>query len=251
MVSVTHNVRFQSKGSPTRLAIYDLLRLGLPLVLMFTAVTKWRFDLPLAYLLHAIVLYVIMAGLILRNIPTEFPSPGLGIANRITLIRASLVLPVVPLLFQPGILNDVGYWWVIIMSLIAMVCDGIDGWIARRSGTSTVFGGRFDMELDALLILALSTLVALSEKVGTWVLFIGAMRYLFVIAGWIWPRLQGALPHSQRRKTVCVLQGIALVIGLAPLTSTPVATTDTGGTLAMLFDSFAIDTKWLIAEAPR
>lgn len=232
-------------------AILDLLRLGLPLVLMFSAVTKWRFDLPIVYLLHAIVLYVIMAGLILWHAPTEFPSPGLGRANRITLIRASLVLPVVPLLLQPRMLNDAGYWWVIVMSIIAMACDGIDGWIARKSGTSTVFGGRFDMELDALLILALSALVALSGKVGTWVLFIGAMRYLFVMAGWLWPRLQGTLPHSQRRKTVCVLQGAALLIGLAPLTSIPVAATATGSTLAMLFISFAIDTKWLIAESPR
>ena len=31
--------------------------------------------------------------------------------------------------------------------------DGVDGWIARRIGRTTVFGARFDMEVDAALML--------------------------------------------------------------------------------------------------
>ena len=70
-----------------------------------------------------------------------------------------------------------------------------------------VFRARLDMELDAFLLLALGVLVWLSGKVGAWVILIGALRYLFVAGGWVWPPLQATLPSSQRRKTICVIQG--------------------------------------------
>jgi phosphatidylserine synthase len=30
-----------------------------------------------------------------------------------------------------------GYWWVIVLSTVAMVLDGVDGRVARRTGTET------------------------------------------------------------------------------------------------------------------
>ena len=42
---------------------------------------------------------------------------------------------------------------------MALILDGVDGKVARRTGTSTALGARFDMEVDAFLILVLSVYV--------------------------------------------------------------------------------------------
>ena len=39
---------------------------------------------------------------------------------------------------------------------LLLALDGLDGWAARRQGLVSAFGARFDMEVDALLILALA-----------------------------------------------------------------------------------------------
>ena len=58
------------------------------------------------------------------------------------------------------------HWWIISLGTVAMLLDGTDGRVARRTGTTSAFGARFDMELDAFLLLALSVLVWQS---GRWV----------------------------------------------------------------------------------
>ena len=67
------------------------------------------------------------------------------------------------------------------LAVVALVLDGVDGWVARRTGTVSALGARFDMEVDAFLILVLSVYVA--GSVGPWVLAIGAARYAFWAAG--------------------------------------------------------------------
>ena len=54
-----------------------------------------------------------------------------------------------------GALNN-----VVMLAIAVTVLDGADGWLARRSGVSSAFGARFDGEVDAFLILALSVAVA-------------------------------------------------------------------------------------------
>ncbi|NED04634.1 CDP-alcohol phosphatidyltransferase family protein, partial [Streptomyces sp. SID6648] len=80
------------------------------------------------------------------------------------------------------------------LTAVALVLDGVDGRVARRTGTCTPLGARFDMEVDAFLILVLSVYV--STDLGPWVLLIGAMRYVFVAAARVWPWLTAPLPPS-------------------------------------------------------
>ena len=65
---------------------------------------------------------------------------------------------------------------------------------------SSAFGARFDMEVDALLILALSVLAWHHGEAGAWVLLSGLIRYGFLAAGWTWSWMQRALPPSRRRQ---------------------------------------------------
>ena len=74
------------------------------------------------------------------------------------------------------------------LTTVALILDAVDGKVARRTGTSTPLGARFDMEVDAFLILVLSVYVAMS--LGPWVLLIGVMRYAFVAAARVAPVAQ-------------------------------------------------------------
>ena len=246
MPTAPHDARAR-RGHTLRLAGRDLAA-GLPATVAVAVVTRRLVDLPISYLLQTAVLYLLLACLILWRRPRVLPGPGLGAANRVTLGRATLVCPLAPLVLPPAILGEVGHWWVIAVSTVAMILDGVDGWIARRTGT-TPFGGRFDMELDAFLMLALSALVWRSGQTGAWVFLIGALRYLFVAAGWVWPALTAELPPSRRRQTVCVVQGIALLVCLGPIVPSPLASAVAAVALALLSYSFAVDIRWLARRA--
>jgi phosphatidylglycerophosphate synthase len=176
----------------------------------------------------------------------------MGPANRITLVRAILIVAVTGLLVQPGPPTPRVLWWIVAVATSSMLLDGFDGWVARKTGTSTEFGARFDMELDAFLMLVLSGLVLEAGKAGSWVLLIGLLRYLFVAAGWIWPRLRGRLPDRFRRKLVCVVQGVALLAALAPVVAPATGAVLTAGALTALTYSFAADVALLLrSPSPR
>ena len=129
---------------------------------------------------------------------------------------------------------------------IALALDGLDGWIARSTNTTSVFGARFDMETDAFLILVLSALVWQMDKTGAWILAIGAMRYGFVAAAAIWPQLGSPLLPSKRRQAVCVIQVCALLICLMPVTGPLMATAISAFALIALTGSFSTDIAWLL-----
>jgi phosphatidylglycerophosphate synthase len=128
---------------------------------------------------------------------------------------------------------------------ILAVLDGLDGWLARRSGQASRFGARFDMETDAGLILVLSILVWQHEKAGAWVLLCGLMRYGFVAAGWRLSWLAQPLPSTRRGKTVAVGQLLGLSVALAPIVPAPLSAIAAALALTALAWSFAIDIKWL------
>ncbi len=222
------------------------LMVGLLLALGVVDGTWWLLGLPASHILIGIVLYGLLARLVLRKLPKDHPGPGIGSANRVTLARAALALPVFALALEPGSLGPTGLWWIIGLSTVVMLLDGLDGRIARRTGTETAFGARFDMELDAALILALSVLVWRSGKVDAWVLLIGLMRYAFVAASWRWPALGAELPPSMRRKVVCVIQGVVLLVALGPIIPVSMAVVVTAAGLVALGYSFAVDVRWAL-----
>ncbi len=149
-----------------------------------------------------------------------------GPANRVTLGRSILVGGVTALVadsFQspPPLTLLVG------LTAVALILDGVDGKVARRTGTSTALGARFDMEVDAFLILVLSVYVSMAH--GPWVLLISYTHR----------------DRSTARKTVAALQGVFLLLaasGLLPhLAEFGVVAT----ALTTLVWSFGRDVLWL------
>ena len=105
------------------------------------------------------------------------------------------------------------------------------------------------METDALTILVLCALVWQQGKAGVWVLIAGALRYLFVAAGFALPWLKRALPPSRRRQAVCVAQIASLIVCLLPFVTPPASTAVALVGLAALLASFAVDVAWLARDA--
>ena len=125
----------------------------------------------------------------------------------------------------------------------------LDGYIARRSGTVSALGGRFDMEVDAFLLLVLS--VYAGPIVGWWVLAIGLMYYAFVVAGWAIPWMRATLPPRYWRKVVTASCGIALTIVAAGILPDPLDVILALAALALLVESFGRDVIWLVRARTR
>ncbi len=136
-------------------------------------------------------------------------------------------------------------------AIVAASLDGVDGWLARRTGQANAFGARFDMEVDALLILVLSILAWQLGKAGVWVLLSGLMRYAFIGAAIVWPWLAGPLPPSRRRQAICVVQVVGLIVAVAPNIRPPTSTAAAAVALAALAYSFLVDILWLYRHAHR
>ena len=129
--------------------------------------------------------------------------------------------------------------------LVALALDGVDGWVARRTASTSAFGARFDMELDAFFILMLCGVLLSIGKVGAFVLLIGLARYLFIAAQRLWPWLAADLPESLFRKGVCVWQITTLLICALPFVGAGSASLLAGAALALLVLSFGRDVRWL------
>ena len=167
---------------------------------------------------------------------------AMGPANQVTFARALMVGGVTAMVVsslerpahQAGLVTLIG---------VALALDGVDGQVARRTGSSSKLGARFDMEIDAFLILVLSVFVA--GTFGWWTVAIGAYRYVFVAASWALPWLTVPLPPRFSRKVVAAVQGVVLVVVTAHLLPEPVALVAVAAALASLTWSFGRDTAWL------
>ena len=169
---------------------------------------------------------------------------AIGWASRVTLTRAGLVVVLGAALVVPHVLHEQA-WWLVGLAGLVLALDGVDGSLARRLGESSAFGARFDMEVDAALILVLCVAVMMAGLAGPWVLAIGLMRYAFVGAARLWPWLSAPLPPSLRRKVVCVWQVAALMLSLTPVIGPALAVPILGSALVTLALSFAADVAWL------
>jgi len=163
---------------------------------------------------------------------------GWGPADTVTLTRALLVGAVTALVAD-SLTRTVSVTVLVTLAAVALFLDGVDGQVARRTGTVTAFGARFDMETDSLLVLVLAVYAA--TVWGWWILAIGSFRYAFGIACRLLPWLREPLPPRLSRKAVAVLQGVALVVVSAealPAVTVPALLT---AVLALLIWSFGRD----------
>ncbi|MBB3935707.1 CDP-alcohol phosphatidyltransferase family protein [Aureimonas phyllosphaerae] len=196
----------------------------------------------------SLVLFLPTAAFVVWRLD-DHPHERFGPANIITTARGGMAAVIGACAWEYGRIaaTDSALQWLLVASaLFALALDGVDGFLARRSGLASRFGERFDMEVDAFLILILCVLALICGKAGVHVLAIGLMRYAFLAWAAIDARLTRPLAPSMRRKTVCVLQIALLCVALLPPVSSPWSDGLVLLALGLLTWSFAVDIRSLL-----
>jgi phosphatidylglycerophosphate synthase len=247
-------------GAPSwRLALPRLImieagfELTLQAAIVAAVVTHGFFPLTWRGMIAAASYYLLMTVLVFLGLQRHVAHRHFGLANAVTLCRAAfnailLAVAVENLLGGPALFQSAFRWQLAVAAAAALVLDGVDGWVARRSQMASAFGARFDVETDAVFLLGLALTLAGAGIVGPWVLASGLIYYLFRIAGQIWPPLAAPLFPSWRRKAICVAQGALMIAALAPATGASAPQICCIAGLSLLIYSFAVDIAWLIAE---
>jgi phosphatidylglycerophosphate synthase len=184
---------------------------------------------------------VTMATALARGLASR-PGEGLGPASWVTLTRATLAVGVAALAAD-SLTNGTPVALLVTLAAVALGLDLVDGWVARRTGMETELGARFDGEVDAFLILALSVYVA--PAYGAWVLAIGAARYLFLAGEWLLPWIRAPLPPRRWRKLVAAAQGVVLTVAAAGVLPRALMQALLLAALALLTASMGQCTWWL------
>ena len=181
----------------------------------------------------------IAGGLVLATACARAGRSALGPADRVTLIRASLVCGVGALVADGT--SPVAL--LVGLASVALALDAVDGRVARATGTTSRLGARFDMEVDAVLILLLSVYVA--GSVGAWVLAAGVARYALWLAARLLPWLRPDSPRRFWGKVVAARQGGGRVVAAADVLPHQRTVLLMVVALALLAESFGRQVLWL------
>lgn len=236
-------------SAPLRSSVIRVVIACFTLLLVLTpVVASWTMS-GADYITRSVIVFTGAVILVVGRVGAHHPFPQFGAANAATLVRVALVAGLAGFLGETPHPRMASLAVVIVIGLAAL--DGVDGWLARRSGHSSAFGARFDMETDAALILILSVLVWQNGKAGAWVIASGLMRYAFVALGWVLPWMAGPLRSTLRGKSVAIGQFVGLAAALSPLVPVPISNVVAAVTLGALAWSFAVDIAWLKLNASR
>ena len=240
-------ISWRLPDAPLRVSAVTSTLVGLFAVVVLASMAHTALPLGDLYLPKASAAFAAVMLLAFGFLRQHHPFERFGLANQITTARALLVALIGGLIGEPRFPTIAAS--AAAASLLVTALDGADGWLARRHRIASVFGARFDMEIDALLILVLAILAWRFEKAGVWVLLSGLLRYAFAAAGALAPWLNAVLPPSRRRQTICVIQIVALALALLPAVRPPLSSLLAGAALLTLGYSFLVDTLWLSRHA--
>jgi phosphatidylglycerophosphate synthase len=192
----------------------------------------------LAGLGYALAVCAVLAAGLARSGAVSF-----GQANLVTLFRSALVGGVTALVAEASPVP-----LLVVVAAVALAMDFVDGQVARRTSSASRLGARFDMEIDAFLLLVLSVHVAMT--LGPWVVAIGGWRYAYVAAAGLARPLRRPLPPSTARKTVAAIQGLVLVVAASDLLPCVPAVAVTAAAASLLTLSFLRDIRWQLRHRP-
>lgn len=243
-----HRIQSSRSRKPAKTATTLFVASGL-LVVTLIALSALTPVIGIQSVSASLLVWVVMMLVIWHFSEYHRPSnqySNFGSANAVTTARAvstAVIAGFIPIATQ---IPSTAWMWTIALTATVTLClDGLDGYLARKNQSCSVFGARFDMETDAFLALVITVFLWQSDRTGIWVLGLGLMRYVFVVASYPYAWLQADLYPSMRRKTVCVVQVGALCLMLCPWLSSVQATVVGLMALTCLSYSFAIDILWL------
>jgi CDP-diacylglycerol---glycerol-3-phosphate 3-phosphatidyltransferase len=218
-------------------------------------VSSWQWIESLQWLAQASLAWAFMCcqtkrRLSLNRKTEEAPIySNLGWANRLTLFRAWLIAAVAGFLFQPWPEGTLMSWLPGMLYLFAAVFDRVDGFVARRTGQSSLLGLELDTVSDALG-LAVASLLAYGYGQVHWSYLLFGIAYYLFHAGILWRNYRGLpvypLPPALNRRTWAGFQMGYLVVALWPLFYPPL--TSLAGFAFMLPAVLGFLVDWLIVS---
>ena len=119
-----------------------------------------------------------------------------GVANGLTALRGVLLAGIV---LGSSVLPRYAF---LILGIIILVLDGLDGYYARKYDTVSAFGDIFDKEVDALFVLTFGVLIVDKHLAGSWIVLPGLLRYGYVVGLSFLDRQPSPTGKSFRRQFV-------------------------------------------------
>jgi CDP-diacylglycerol--glycerol-3-phosphate 3-phosphatidyltransferase len=118
-------------------------------------------------------------------------------ANLITLSRLLLLMAVVAIAYQPP-----SAWQLLGVPLLILVfvTDGLDGYVARRRGETSVFGATFDIAGDRIVELTMWIVLADLDLLPVWV------PLVFVVRGTIVDAIRSSQISSRRQSPFAMME---------------------------------------------
>ena len=135
-------------------------------------------------------------------------------ANFLSVVR----LLVAPLLF--AMISHTPTGWLVCALWIALsLTDGVDGWVARRQGT-TRSGAFLDPLADKVLVLGAMFALVAADRFPVWPVAIIAAREVFISLYRMWWGKRGlAMPARKSAKVKTLVQTLAVAAVLFPPTT--------------------------------
>lgn len=143
-----------------------------------------------------------------RATPDTALYPSLGWANRLTILRGFLIALCAGFLCQ-SLHHELLYWLPALLYSIAAILDRVDGYIARRTGRTSLMGDALDNMFDALGLL-IAPLLALNFAKVHWAYLLVSGAYYAFHLGLRWRARKGlpnySLEPSLLRRTLAGFQ---------------------------------------------
>jgi CDP-diacylglycerol--glycerol-3-phosphate 3-phosphatidyltransferase len=183
-----------------------------------------------------------------RASSTAAPYPTLGLANRLTLLRGGLIAATGGFLLFPAFAGIIG-WLPALLYSVAATLDRVDGFVARRTNSTSLLGSELDTVFDALGLLVAPLLAVSYGKVHWSYLLVSVAYYLFQWG--IHSRRKRELPvyplaPSQLRRTLAGFQMGYVAVVLWPPLLAQVTVPAGFGFMVPLLLGFTVD--WLVVS---
>lgn len=143
-----------------------------------------------------------------------------NIPNALTALRIVMVPFFVWALLGGGVYgaSDMGLrWWAVVIFILAMVTDWLDGYLARSRGLITSFGKIADPIADKLLTGAAFVVLSMLGELWWWVTAVILVREWGITVMRLFIIKYGVMAASKGGKLKTVLQTVALVLMILPL----------------------------------
>jgi phosphatidylglycerophosphate synthase len=121
----------------------------------------------------ALLFFIVLGGIYFDEIKQLKPLGGY--ANWVTSFRL-LNLFLIIVLYTHLTTLQLGLW-----SLMVVLLDGVDGYLARKFNHESNFGAQFDMETDSFFVAAISFTLYKLNLTEIWIIIPGFMRYIYLV----------------------------------------------------------------------